>query len=139
MPNIKPVPESEARSENAEPLHGATVLAGLRESLDLKRQEMLSFYEHDMHAGQASTDDNADDFADRANNSYNRELMFSLSDNERQMLIKIEEAMKRLDEGSYGRCGHCSEPIGLPRLKALPWALYCIDCQEREEMGLLDG
>lgn len=135
MPNTKTVP----RPETAEELHGAAVLAGFRESLAVKRQEMLSLYQHDVHAGQESTDDNADDFADRANNSYNRELMFSLSDNERQMLIKIDEAVRRLDDGSYGRCDHCSEPIGLPRLKALPWARYCIVCQEREEMGLLDG
>ncbi len=135
MPSTKTAPGS----DNAETLHGAAVLASLRESLDLKRQEMLSLYEHDVHAGQESTDDNADDFADRANNSYNRELMFSLSANERQMLIRIEEAMTRLEDGSYGRCDHCSEPIGLPRLKALPWARYCIGCQEREEMGLLNG
>ncbi len=135
MSNIKTAPET----ESMETLHGTAVLAGLRESLDVKRREMLSLYEHDLHAGQASTDDNADDFADRANNSYNRELMFSLSDNERQMLIKIEEAMKRLEAGSYGQCDHCNAPIGLPRLKALPWARYCIGCQEREEMGLLDG
>ncbi len=134
MPNIKTAP----KTENAEALHGADVVAGLRESLDVKRQEMLSLYEHDLHAGKETTDDNADDFADRANNSYNRELMFSLSDNERQMLIRIEGAIRRLNNGSYGTCENCYQPIGLPRLKALPWAQYCIGCQEREEMGLLD-
>ncbi len=135
MPNAKPVEDHEP----AEELHAAAVLDGLRQSLDLKRCEMLSLYEHDVHAGQESTDDNADDFADRANNSYNRELMFSLSDNERRMLINIDDAFKRLAEGSYGRCDHCDKPIGLPRLKALPWARYCIACQELEEMGILDG
>ncbi len=135
VPNNKTIP----RSENADTLHGTAVLTGLRHSLVVKQREMLSLYEHDVHAGQESTDDNADDFADRANNSYNRELMFSLSDNERRMLIFIEEAFKRLDEGSYGRCTYCNDPIGLARLKALPWARYCIGCQEREEMGMLDG
>ena len=120
-------------------LHAPATIETLRESLAAKRREVLDLYEHDLHAGQSSTDDNADDFADRANNSYNRELMFSLSDTERQMLIHIDGAYKRLDEGSYGRCDHCGEPIGLPRLKALPWARYCINCQEREEMGLLDA
>ena len=124
--------------ETGEELHGSAVLAGLRESLAAKRREMLDLYEHDVHAGQTTTDDNADDFADRANNSYARELMFTLSDNERQMLIRIDAAYKRLEEGSYGRCSHCSQPIGLPRLKALPWARYCIACQEREEMGILN-
>ena len=133
MPNADDVPNSE------EMLHSPAVIANLRDSLDAKRREMLDLYEHDVHAGQASTDDNSDDFADRANNSFNRELMFLLSDSERKMLIHIEDAYQRLEEGSYGRCTYCSKPIGLPRLKALPWARYCIECQEREEMGLLDG
>ena len=127
----------ETTDQTGEDLHGAAVLAGLRKSLAAKRRETLDLYEHDVHAGQTTTDDNADDFADRANNSYNRDLMFALSDNERQMLIHIEGAYQRLKEGSYGRCIHCSQPIGLPRLKALPWARYCIACQEREEMGIL--
>ena len=135
MPNTKPA----SKAERAEPLHDDADLAALRDSLAVKRREMISLYEHDVHAGQQSTDDNADDFADRANNSYNRELMFSLSANERRMLIRIDEAVQRLEDGSYGTCTHCQEPIGLPRLKALPWARYCIGCQEREEMGLLDG
>lgn len=123
----------------ASELHTKATIKNLRASLDAKRREMLDLYEHDVQAGQQSTDDNSDDFADRANNSYNRELMFSLSDNERQMLLHIEDAYKRLDEGSYGSCIHCDRPIGLPRLKALPWARYCINCQEREERGLLDA
>ena len=126
-------------TNTAEAAHGPAVLASLRDSLIAKRSEMLSLYEHDVHAGQESTDDNADDFADRANNSFNRELMFSLSDVERQMLIHIEDAFQRIDAGSYGSCINCSEPIGLPRLQALPWAHFCIACAEREELGLLDG
>lgn len=128
-----------ANADKVEKLHSTAVIASLRDSLEAKRREMLDLYAHDVQAGQQSTDDNSDDFADRANNSFNRELMFSLSDIERQMLIHIEDAYQRLEEGSYGRCIHCSEPIGLPRLKALPWARYCIGCQELEEMGQLDG
>ncbi len=137
MPSTKTMPD--AKAGPLDDLHGADVLESLRASLDAERREMVSLYEHDVHAGQESTDDNADDFADRANNSYNRELMFSLSDNERRILIRIDDAFQRLEDGSYGRCTHCSEPIGLPRLQALPWASYCIGCQEREEKGLLDG
>ncbi len=125
-------------TNKVEELHSSVALAGLRASLDIKRREMLDLYEHDVEAGKQSTDDPADDFADRANNSFNRELMFSLSGIERQMLIYIEDAYQRLDEGSYGLCAHCNEPIGLPRLKALPWARYCISCQELEEKGILN-
>lgn len=130
MPNTtKPKPIEELQD---------AALASLRDSLAAKQREMLDLYEHDVHAGQASTDDNADDFADRANNSYNRELMFALSDTERGMLIHIEAAFERLEAGKYGSCSSCGRPIGLPRLKALPWARYCIGCQELEEKGLLD-
>lgn len=116
-----------------------TELENLREVLVTKRQEMLSLYEHDVKVGQESTDDNADDFADRANNSYNRETMFALSNTEREMLILIDEAFGRLDKGTYGVCDFCASEIGIQRLKALPWARYCIDCQEKEEKGLLDS
>lgn len=110
----------------------------LRAVLESKRQELTSLYEHDVHVGKESTDDSADDSIDRANNSFNRELMFSLSDAERQTLILIDEAFDRLEKGEYGQCSHCGEPIGLARLNAVPWARYCIDCQESEERGVLE-
>lgn len=111
----------------------------LRQSLLAKREELLKLYEHDLRVGQESTDDNADDFADRANNSYNRELMFTLSDSEREMLLRVEDAFKRLASGEYGRCDNCGKEIGLPRLRAVPWTLHCIACQELEEKGMLEG
>ena len=114
-------------------------LEDLRQSLEVKRQEMISLYEHDVRVGQESTDDNADDFADRANNSYNRELMFTLSDGEREMLFKVDEAFARLASGEYGRCLHCETMISLVRLQAVPWARYCFVCQEQDEQGLLEG
>ena len=116
----------------------AADLEVLRQVLVEKRRELETLYQHDIRVGQESTDDNADDFADRANNSYNRETMFALSNTEREVLISIEEAFQRLDKGNYGVCDYCSAKIGLPRLQAVPWARYCIDCQEREEQGLLD-
>lgn len=109
-----------------------------RQILKAKQNELHNLYQHDIKVGQESTDDNSDDFADRANNSYNRETMFALSDVERKTLIRIDEAFRRLDKGVFGSCDYCGEAIGLPRLEAVPWALYCIDCQEREERGLLD-
>lgn len=128
LPNTKPVEQPPSRDE----------LASLRETLENKRRELLSLYAHDVKVGQESADDSADDSVDRANNSFNRELMFSLSDTERQMLIMVEEAFERLEKSTYGSCGHCGEQIGLARLKAVPWARYCIDCQESEERGVLE-
>ena len=113
-------------------------LETLRQELITKRAQVLDLYRHDVQVGQESTDENSDDFADRANNSYNRETMFALSDTERRLMIEIDDALKRFENGGFGDCGNCGGAIGLRRLEAVPWARYCIDCAERDERGLLD-
>ena len=128
MPNTKPV----------EPLTDPADLEEFRQTLETKRRELLSLYAHDVRMGQEANDESADDSVDRANNSFSRELMFSLSDSERQMLILVEEAIGRIEKEEYGHCTHCGRQIGLARLKAVPWARYCIDCQESEERGILE-
>lgn len=110
----------------------------LRERLVHQRDEILSMYKQDLRAGQESADDGTEDIVDRANNAYNRELMFSLSDAERNTLLQIENAIRRMDEGSYGRCANCGQNISVARLEALPWARFCVDCQELAEKGLLE-
>lgn len=112
--------------------------ATLREKLLEKRQDILDLYRSDLAAGQASADEGTEDIVDRANNSYNREFMFSLSDTERQLLFQVDEALGRMEVGTYGECAHCNRKIGERRLEAVPWARYCIDCQELKEKGLLE-
>ena len=109
----------------------------LRQQLIVQRQEIMDLYEHDLREGQRASDEGSEDVVDRANSAYNREFMFSLSGTERDTLFMIEEALERLDSGGYGTCNHCSDEIPPARLKAVPWARYCIDCQELEEKGLL--
>jgi DnaK suppressor protein len=110
----------------------------LRTRLENQRDEILNMYKADLRAGQESADDGTEDIVDRANNAYNRELMFSLSDTERTTLLQIENALRRMDEGSYGRCANCGQAINLLRLEAVPWARFCVDCQEMAEKGLLE-
>ena len=111
----------------------------LRERLQSQRDEILNMYKQDLRAGQESADDGTEDIVDRANNAYNRELMFSLSDAERGTLLQIENALRRMDEGGgYGRCANCGQTINILRLEAVPWARFCIDCQELAEKGLLE-
>ncbi|HKV09468.1 MAG TPA: TraR/DksA family transcriptional regulator [Thermoanaerobaculia bacterium] len=111
----------------------------LRERLEKQRQEILDMYKQDVRAGQESADDGTEDIVDRANNAYNRELMFSLSDSERQMVLQIEAALRRMDDGVYGRCANCGNTINMRRLEAVPYARFCIDCQELAEKGLLES
>ena len=110
----------------------------LRSRLLDQRREMYDLYNQDIRAGQESADDGTEDIVDRANNHYNRELMFSLSDSERQRLLQIEDALRRMDEGSYGRCANCAGPINPRRLEAVPWTRFCIDCQELVERGMIE-
>lgn len=110
---------------------------GVRERLEQQRADIMDLYQNDVRAGQESTDEGTEDIVDRANNSYNRELMFSLSDNERQRLLDIDKALERIDDGSYGRCSNCGTEIADKRLEAVPWTRYCIDCQELAEQGML--
>ena len=110
----------------------------IRERLLSQRQEILDLYKHDLRVGQESGDEASEDIVDRANNAYQREFMFNLSGGERRLLRQVEGALERLDQGGYGVCDHCEQPIGAQRLKAIPWARYCVDCQEKEERGSLE-
>ena len=107
------------------------------DALRKKQNELLDSYERDKAAGNAQPDDGIQDLADKAASAYSKELNFSLSDGERNLLMLIEEAFNRMKEGNYGTCTNCSNVIGDKRLSAVPWTPFCIDCQELQEKGLL--
>ena len=71
--------------------------------------------------------------ADVGTDNFQRELALGLVSNEQQVLYRIKEALKRIDEGTYGKCEACNQPIKESRLKALPFATMCISCKEKEE------
>lgn len=108
-----------------------------RERLEEARQRILEQYQRDVREGQESGEEASQDMVDRATSSYNREFLFTRSGDERQILQQIEEALARLDEGTYGNCANCGTPIGEARLDAVPWARFCVSCQELQEQGLL--
>jgi DnaK suppressor protein len=78
----------------------------------------------------------AQDLVDKAETSYTKEFLLSLSDGEREQLLLIDEALKRLDHGEFGVCQLCQKEIGAKRLVAIPWTPYCINCQEKAEEEL---
>ena len=77
------------------------------------------------------------DPADMAANAYTKELMMSMSTNDRQLLELIDAALYRIEDGQYGKCVHCGQPILDKRLEAVPWARHCLRCQDLNERGLL--
>ena len=78
------------------------------------------------------------DPADMAANAYTKELLISMSANDRRLLGLIDEALGRIEAGDYGECVNCGEPVSEKRLAAVPWARYCVKCQELQERGLLN-
>lgn len=71
--------------------------------------------------------------ADRATETFDRELDYSLEENSEQVLRAIDDALERIDAGTYGTCQNCGGRIPLERLEAIPYAQLCIDCKRREE------
>ena len=85
----------------------------------------------------ADVSDSAQDIADRASSSYQKEFLFHQSNTDRQLLLLVDGALDRLRQGSYGECIACGNEINPKRLQAVPWTRYCISCQEKQERGVL--
>ena len=71
--------------------------------------------------------------ADMAADTYERELSMNIVSSEQELLYQIDDALKRLDDGSYGVCAQCNTPITMSRLKAVPYASMCVACQRTKE------
>ena len=71
--------------------------------------------------------------ADVATDMYDREFAMGLAANDREHLVRIDKAMDRIMDGTYGTCVECKKSISVTRLKALPHALTCLKCQEKLE------
>ena len=73
--------------------------------------------------------------ADQGTDNFDRELALNLASSRQESLYDIEDAIRRVDEGTYGACESCGGAIELPRLKALPFAKKCMACQNAAERG----
>jgi DnaK suppressor protein len=102
-----------------------------------KREELLCALDRHVHYGREADQDVAQDPADKASNSYLKELLFSQSTSDRYVLALIDEALERIAEGTYGICVACGAEIQPKRLEAVPWARHCVTCQDLQERGLL--
>ena len=97
-------------------------------------QDIVSRAEQD---GREADEQAANDIADKATNSYTKEFLFKKSNDDRFILTLVQEALDRMEEGSYGTCVHCGGEMQQKRLDAVPWARHCLDCQEKQEQGTL--
>lgn len=73
--------------------------------------------------------------ADTATETVDREIDYTLGEHDERLLTAIDEALARIDAGTYGRCESCGAQIAPERLEAMPWTTLCIDCKRKEERG----
>jgi RNA polymerase-binding protein DksA len=104
----------------------------LYQMLGKRRQMILQKLDTDLNSPE-ETGDKGGDMADIAQDISENELSFHLAEVESRELDKINLAIKKLNEGTYGICESCGERIAVARLKALPFANKCIQCQEQDE------
>jgi DnaK suppressor protein len=99
-------------------------------ALNAKREEILNVSKEkdvDTSFGEAG------DEADVASQTYEREMMFELTNAERMVLDDVEAALRRIEKGNFGLCESCGTKITPVRLNAMPWARNCIGCQSKNE------
>ncbi len=109
-----------------------------KKRLEEKQRELRQNVSRTEQDGRAADLDTAQDIADRASSSYQKEFLFHQSSNERQTLQMVEAALNRIREGTFGECISCGNEINSKRLEAVPWTRYCIECQEKMEKGQLE-
>jgi DnaK suppressor protein len=109
-----------------------------KERLLEERAKLLGVVGRNEDHGREADTEATQDPADKASNSYTKELLFSQSTNDRQILTLIDEALERIADGEYGVCVISGKEIPLKRLEAVPWAKYTIEVQEQIEKGLID-
>jgi DnaK suppressor protein len=100
--------------------------------LNGRREELMSEAVGTMQ-GMGETVESFPDPTDRGSLEGNRNLTLRIRDRERKLLTKIDEALGRIDDGTYGVCEECGGPIGVERLKARPVTTLCIECKSSQE------
>lgn len=108
-----------------------------RKRLQAKREELVADLAKNREVSEETVDESAQDMADRATSSYTKEFAYSLSESDRKILVLIDQALERIETGTYGGCVHCGQPVQEKRLEAVPWARHCLDCQELQDKGLI--
>ena len=103
--------------------------------LETKQEEL----ERIVRNRDAITIEKSADALDEVQHAAERELAIRNLDRESQLLRSVRLALRRVQDGSFGTCLHCEEEISPKRLAAVPWAAFCIQCQEQADRNIEDG
>jgi DnaK suppressor protein len=120
------------RPTEDEPFMSDRQLKYFRQKLMAWKEEILRESRETLSHLQTETE-NHPDITDRASSETDRALELRTRDRQRKLISKIDEALRRIDDGSYGWCEETGEPIGLARLEARPIATLSLEAQERHE------
>jgi DnaK suppressor protein len=133
-PTIKPVikPKVSVKPHPPEDENAATrkLLLGMREKL-------ISEISGTFIPESLTASTEIGDLVDQAGDERDRELSLLLTDRDKEKLFAINEALEKLKEGTYGICEDCGDKIGQGRLKVMPLAKYCVNCQSKIERELV--
>jgi RNA polymerase-binding transcription factor len=112
-----------------------------RRKLEEQRGRVAAALENIRSENSGSMEDEVDEshsdnhLAETASVTLDREIDYSLEESEGRVLAAIDAALRRVEEGTYGRCERCGKEIEAERLEAIPWATLCIDDKRRDERG----
>jgi DnaK suppressor protein len=112
-------------------------IARLKKILLKEREEIVGEVRQIFESSKEMGQDGIQDIGDEAANIYNKQILLSLTEGERMRLQEMDEALDRIEAGTYGICEECGEPIGLKRLEVRPVAKYCVPCLSKMEKGIL--
>jgi RNA polymerase-binding protein DksA len=114
----------------------ATFKKMLLEEKESLEKECRELEEGNLHSSQSEFSGEMpfeEDYAASGTATFERERDLSLSENLKDIMQKVNEALERIEEGTYGKCMSCGTAIPLERLQALPYASLCIPCKQKEE------
>jgi DnaK suppressor protein len=108
-------------------------LAYFKKRLIEKQRQLVDEVGKSALYGKDHEDDSIKDLGDQANTAYTREFFFELGNGDRRLLREVVAALGKIEDGTFGSCERCGEPIAEKRLDAVPFARYCITCQRLAE------
>ncbi len=111
-------------------------LASYRMKLHQIRKDLLGDVKKNRANSKEGADQQVADIADDAAQSYTRQLILNLGEQDREQLKLVEEAIEKINEGNYGICQQCEKSIPEARLKVVPFAIYCVVCLNEIEKEL---
>jgi DnaK suppressor protein len=118
--------------------YGEKETRSFKKRLEERQRELRYAMTRTAQDGRDADVESAQDIADRAANSYNKEFLFHQSNNDRQLAADGGRRTRAHTRGQFGQCISCGEEINAKRLEAVPWTRHCIECQEKLEKGILE-